>query len=46
MLSDNENLDVMLGERHSERGESVNSNSSRMPGSADSNMFEINEENL
>ena len=46
MLSDIENLDVMLGERHSEREESVNSNSARRPGSADSNMFENNEENL
>ena len=46
MLSDIENLDIMLGERHSEREESVNTNSARKPESANSNMFEINEENL
>ena len=46
MPSDIENLDIMLGERHSEREESVNSNSARRPESANSNMFENNEENL
>ena len=46
MLSDIENLDIMLGERHSEREESVNSNSARRPESANSNMFENNEEIL
>ena len=46
MFSDIENLDVKLGERHSEREESVNSNSARRPGSTDSNMSENNEENL
>ena len=44
MLSDIENLDIMLGERHSEREESVNSNSVRRPESANSGMFENNEE--
>ena len=46
MLSDIENLDILLGERHSEREESVNSNSVRMPESANSDMFENNEEKL
>ena len=46
MLSDIENLDTMFGERHSERKESVNSNSARRPVSATSNMFENNEEIL
>ena len=46
MLSDIENLDIMLGERHSEREESVNSKSARRPESAISNMYENNEENL
>ena len=46
MLSDIENLDIMLGERHSDREENVNSNSVRRPESANSNMFENNEENL
>ena len=46
MLSDIENLDIMLGERHFEREESVNSKSVRRPESANSNMFENNEENL
>ena len=36
----------MLGERHSGREESVNSNSARRPESATSDMFENNEENL
>ena len=46
MLSDIENLDIMLGERHSEREESVDSNSARRPESANSNAFENNGENL
>ena len=46
MLSGIENLDIMLGERHSKRKESVNSNSARRPEIANSNMFENNEENL
>ena len=46
MLSDIENLVVMLGERHSELEKSVNSNSARRPESANSIMFENNEENL
>ena len=46
MLSDIENIDIMLGERHSEREESVNSNSVRRPESANSDTFENNEENL
>ena len=45
MLSDIENLDIMLGGRHSER-ESVNSKSARRPESASSKTFENNEENL
>ena len=36
----------MLGERHSERDESVNSNSARRPESTTSDMFRNNEENL
>ena len=43
MLTDIENLDIML-ER--ERDESVNSSSAWRPESANSNMFENNEENL
>ena len=43
--SDIENLDIMLGERHSEREESVNSNSAERPESANSNMFENNDAN-
>ena len=46
MLSDIENLDIMLGERHSEREESVNSNLARRPESTNSNLFENNEEHL
>ena len=46
IFSDIENLDIMLGERHSGRKESVNSNSARRTESANSNMFENNEENL
>ena len=45
-LSDKENLDILLGERRSEREESVNSNLARRPESANSNLFENNEENL
>ena len=41
-----ENLDIMLGSRHSEREESVNSNHARKPESVNSNLFENNEENL
>ena len=39
-LSNIENLDIMLDERHSEREESVRSNSTRRPESANSNRFE------
>ena len=46
MLLDIENFDIMLGERHSEREDIVNSNSARRPESALSNLFENNEENL
>ena len=46
ILSDIDNLDIMLGERHSEREESVNSNSVRRPGSANSNTFGNNNENI
>ena len=46
LLSDIENLDIMLGERHSERDESANSNSVRRPESATSDMFANDEENL
>ena len=46
MFSDIENLDIMLGERHSEREEIVNSNTARRPESTNSNFFENNEENL
>ena len=45
LLSDIEDLDIMLGERHSERNESVNNNSARRPDSATSDMFGNNEEN-
>ena len=41
-----ENLDIMLGERQSERDESANSNSARRLESTTSDMFENNEENL
>ena len=46
ILSDIDNLDIMLGERHSEREESVNSNSVRRPESANSNTFGNNNENI
>ena len=46
MFSDMENLDIMLGGRHSQREESVNSNHARRPESMNSNLFENNEENL
>ena len=36
----------MLGERHSERQESANSNSARRPESVTSDMFENNAENI
>ena len=44
MLSDIENLDIMLVERRSEREESLNSNLARRPESTNSNLFENNEE--
>ena len=46
MFSDIETLDIMIGGRHSEREESVNSNHARRPESTNSNHFENNEENL
>ena len=46
MLSVLENLDIMLCEGHSEREVSVNSNSARRPESANSNMFENDEEHM
>ena len=46
MLSDIENLDIMLGERRSEREESVSRNLARRPESTNSNLFKNNEENL
>ena len=46
LLSDIGNLGIMLGERHSERDESANSNSARRPKSATSDMFEDNEKKL
>ena len=46
MFSDMENLDIMLGSRHSERDENVNSNHARRPENVNSNLFENNEENL
>ena len=46
ILSDIENLDIMLGERHSEREESVNSNSVRRPEGANRNTFGNNNENI
>ena len=48
MLSEIENLDIMLGENHFdtiEREESLNSNLSRRPEKADSNNFENDDEN-
>ena len=46
ILSDMENLDIMLGEMHSEREVSANSNSARRPESVTSDMFENNGETL
>ena len=46
ILSDIENLDIMLSEKHSKREQSVESSSARRPESANSNVFETNEENL
>ena len=46
ILSDIENLDIMLGERHSEREERAYSNSAGRPESVTSDMFENNGENL
>ena len=46
MFSDIENLDIMLGGRHSQREESVISNHARRPESMISNLFGNNEENL
>ena len=46
MFSDLENLDIMSGSRQSEKEEGVNSNHARRPESANSNLFENNEENL
>ena len=46
MFSDIENLDIMLGERHSEREESVNKNSVQRPESANSNTFGNTGENI
>ena len=43
VLPDIENLDIMLGEAHSERDGSANSNSARRPESVTSDMFENNE---
>ena len=48
MLSDIENLDIMLGENHysrNERDESVNSNQARRPRSVSGDEFENNGEN-
>ena len=48
MLSDIENLDIMLGQNHfdtGERDESLNSNLARRPESAISNNSENNDEN-
>ena len=46
ILSDIESLDMMLGERHFEREESVNSNSAKRPESANSNKFRNNNEDI
>ena len=43
MLSDIENRDIMLGGRHSERKESVDSNLARRPESTNTNLLENNE---
>ena len=45
MLSDIENLVIMLGERHSEKEKRINSNSARKPESDNSNMFGNIDEN-
>ena len=48
MLSDMENLDIMLGENHfsrNERDENISSNQARRPGSASADEFENNGEN-
>ena len=48
MLSDIENLDIMLGENHfsrNERNESISSNRARIPESASGDEFENNGEN-
>ena len=49
MLSDIENLDIMLGENHfnaRERDDSLNSNMARRPESVVSNELENDEENI
>ena len=46
LLSDIENLDITLGERHSERDESAKSNSARRPESVTSDIFGNGEENV
>ena len=49
MISDIENLDIMLGEHHLdtvEREESLNSNLARRPESANSNNFENDDEHM
>ena len=46
MLSDIENLDIMLGDNHFEREESVNSNLARRSESINSRTSEKNRENL
>ena len=42
LLSDIEDLDIMLGGRHSEIEEKVSSNLARRPESTNSNLFENN----
>ena len=46
MLSDVENLDIMLGGNHFERKESEDSNLARRPESVSCNVSENSEENL
>ena len=46
MFSDIENLDIMLGGRHSEKEERVKSNHARRPESMSSSLFENSKENL
>ena len=46
LLSDIENLDIMLGERHSERDVSAYSNSVGIQNTITSDMFENNDENM